>query len=88
MKVYDFLKPSVAKVVITLLIPIPVDILLTSSTEYILDFYWYLFTPIIGAYIEGQIKNQFNPYILLWIPLYLTACLIDTLYRKAIKGKA
>ena len=83
----EFLKPTLAKMLITLLIPIPVDIMVTSSTANILDFYWYLFTPIITAYIDEKTYNQFNQYILLWIPFYLTACLIDTLYRKVIEKK-
>ena len=80
----EFLKPTAPKVIITLLIPILVDVIMTSSTAFILDFYWYLLTPIITAYIDGQMRNQLNSYILLWIPFYLTACLIDTLYKKVI----
>jgi len=85
LKIKELLTPTFAKVLITILIPIPVDIIMTSSTAFILDFYWYLLTPLITAYLDGQNRLQLNPYIILWIPFYLTACLIDTLYRKVIE---
>jgi hypothetical protein len=82
LKAKEFLKPTLAKLLITFLIPIPVDIIITHSTAYILDFYWYLLTPIITAYTVEKTYNKFNQFILLWIPFYLVACIIDTLYRR------
>ena len=82
LKAKEFLKPTLAKLLITILIPIPVDIIITHSTAYILDFYWYLLTPIITTYTIEKTYYKFNQFILLWIPFYISACIIDTLYRK------
>jgi len=82
LNVKEFLKPTLLKMLITLLIPIPVDIIMTFSFNYILDFYWYLLTPIIGVYTDAMYR-EFNPFILLWIPFYLLACLIEAGYKHA-----
>jgi len=83
LNIKEFLKPTWVKIFLTLLIPIPVDIIMTLSTEHILDFYWYLQTPIIEVYTPEKTYSQFNPFMLLWIPFYLSACLIDASYRRA-----
>ena len=85
MNIKEFLKPTLAKAAVTLLIPIPVYILLTLNLEGILDFYWYLFTPTIKFYADVMYQ-QFNPFILLWIPFYLAACLIEAGYRRGSKA--
>jgi len=81
LNIKEFLKPSAIKLIITLLIPIPVYVLLTFSVEGILDFYWYLFTPTIKTYADVMYQ-EFNPFILLWIPFYIAACLMEAGYRR------
>ena len=84
MNIKEFLIPSVIKLIVTLFIPIPVYILMTFSIEGILDFYWYLFTPTIKYYADVMYR-EFNPFILLWIPFYLAACLMEAGYRRGSK---
>lgn len=39
----------------------------------------------VYTYNQGYsdvIYNEFNPFILLWIPFYIAACLIEAGYRK------
>jgi len=81
LNIKEFLRPSAIKLIVTLLIPIPVYILLTFSVEGILDFYWYLFTPTIKTYADVMYQ-EFNPFILLWIPFYIAACLMEAGYRR------
>ena len=81
MNIKEFLRPTSIKLLITLLIPIPVYILMTLSVENILDFYLYLFTPTFKVYADVMYR-EFNPFILLWIPFYLAACMIEVGYRR------
>ncbi len=69
-----FLRPDAVKVVFTLLLPAAVALLVTQRTESVLDFYWYLLTPMIPYYDGTRITQVFNTYVLLWIPFYLAAC--------------
>ena len=75
MDIREFLKPTVLKLLITFVIPVPVYFAFTLSIENVLDFYWYLLTPWITVYTD-VLYHKFNPFILLWIPFYLSACLI------------
>ena len=81
MNIKEFLRPTALKLIVTLLIPIPVYVLMTFSIENVLDFYGYLLTPTIKYYADIMYQ-EFNPFILLWIPFYLAACLIEAGYRR------
>ncbi len=72
----SFLMPDAVKIVVSLLLPAVVALLVTRRTESVLDFYWYLLTPMIPYYNGDKITRIFNQYILLWIPFYLAACFI------------
>ncbi len=76
------LRPSLPKIVVTLLLPAVVALLVTRSQDSVLDFYWYLLTPIMPFYDGTRITYVFNGYILLWVPFYLAACLIVLLFRR------
>lgn len=84
MNIKEFLKPTVSKIIITLLTPIPVYFLMTGTIATVLDFYWYLFAPTIKVYADIMYP-EFNPWILAWIPFYLIACLIETGYRSGFE---
>jgi len=77
-----FLVPEASKVVVTLLLPAVVALLVTRRPESVLDFYWYLLTPMIPYYDGTKITHVFNGYVLLWAPFYLAACLIVPLFRR------
>lgn len=85
MNIKEFLKPTIIKIIITLLVPVPVYLLLTGTISTVLDFYWYLFTPTIITYADVMYR-EFNPFILLWLPFYLAACLIEAGYRRGAGG--
>ena len=70
----SFLMTDAVKVVVTLLLPVAVALLVTRRPESVLDFYWYLLTPMMPYYDGTKITRVFNRYILLWIPFYLAAC--------------
>ena len=80
----EFIKPSILKIVITLLIPVPIYFIVTGTISTVLDFYWYLFTPTIKVYAD-VLYREFNQFILLWVPFYLAACLIEAGYRRGAK---
>ncbi len=86
MNIKEFLKPTWLKIILTLIIPVPVYILMTFSIEGVLDFYWYLFTPTIKFYADVMYR-EFNSFILLWVPFYLAACMIEAGYRRGIIKK-
>ncbi len=77
-----FLRPDAVKVVVTLLIPTVVSLLVTQRPESVLDFYWYLLTPMMPFYDGTRITYVFNGYVLLWVPFYMAACLIVLLFRR------
>ena len=81
MNIKEFLKPTLDKLLITILMPVPVYFVATFSVENVLDFYWYLLTPTIKVYADVM-YNEFNPFILLWIPFYLAACMIHEGYKR------
>ena len=81
MDVKSFLRPTFQKIVITLLIPIPVDILVTLRVDLVLDFYYYLFTPFIKVYADVMYTES-NYFLLLWIPFYIIACIIVGLVKR------
>ena len=70
----NFIKPSVLKLVITLLLPVVLAAVLTRRTDTILDFYGYLLTPRLALWTGEGIVYVFNSFVLLWIPFYLAAC--------------
>lgn len=74
-----FFRPDAAKVVLTLLLPAVIALLVTLRTVSILDFYWYLLTPMVPYYDGTRITMVFNTYVLLWIPFYLAACVAVTI---------
>ena len=69
-----FLRPNALKVVVALLLPALVALLVTRSPDGVLDFYWYLLTPMMPYYDGTTITRVFNRYVLLWVPFYLAAC--------------
>jgi hypothetical protein len=73
----ELLRPSLLKVVLTLVIPAVVSLLVTRRTESILDFYWYLLTPIVNHFDGANFTKVFNAYVLLWLPFYLAACAVS-----------
>jgi len=73
----ELLRPSPLKVVLTLVIPAVVSLLVTRRTESVLDFYWYLLTPIVTHFDGVRMTKVFNAYVLLWLPFYLAACAIS-----------
>ncbi|MCW4036585.1 MAG: hypothetical protein NWE75_05265, partial [Candidatus Bathyarchaeota archaeon] len=77
-----FLRPDAVKVVITIILPAVVALLVTRSPDSVLDFYWYLLTPMMPYYDGTRITRIFNRYILLWIPFYLAACAMALLLRR------
>jgi len=77
-----FLRPDAVKVVITIILPAVVALLVTRSPDSVLDFYWYLLTPMMPYYDGTRITRVFNRYILLWIPFYLAACAMALLLRR------
>jgi hypothetical protein len=76
-----FLMPDAVKVFFTLLLPAAIALLVTRRTESVLDFYWYLLTPMVPYYDGTKITRVFNTYVLLWIPFYLAACAAVTAIR-------
>ncbi len=77
-----FLKPDAVKVVVTLLLPTVVALIVTRNPDSVLDFYWYLLTPMMPYYDGTRIIRVFNRYVLLWIPFYLAACVTVMLLRR------
>jgi predicted Na+-dependent transporter len=70
----ELLKPNIAKIVITLIVPAIVGLLVTHRIENTVDFYGYLLTPRLALWTGESIVYVFNRYVLLWIPFYLAAC--------------
>jgi hypothetical protein len=71
-----FLRPNALKVVVAILLPALVALLVTRSPDSVLDFYWYLLTPMMPYYDGTTITRVFNRYVLLWVPFYLAACIV------------
>ena len=71
-----FLRPNALKMVVTLLLPTLVALIVTRSPDGVLDFYWYLLTPMMPYYDGTTITRVFNRYVLLWVPFYLAACIV------------
>ena len=69
-----FLKPSLPKLALVLIIPAVVALLMTGKPESILDFYDYLLKPRMGIWTGTEIEFVFNRFTLLWILFYLAAC--------------
>ena len=81
MDVRGFLKPTVTKIILTLLIPIPVYGIFTFRLDAVLDFYYYLLTPYIQTYADVM-YTKFNYFVLLWVPFYLGSCLLVDLVNR------
>lgn len=77
-----FLMPDAVKVVVTLFLPAVVALLVTQRLESVLDFYWYLLTPMMPYYDGTKITRIFNWYVMLWVPFYLAACTFAYLVRR------
>lgn len=82
-----FFKPDAVKLVVTLLLPVAVALLVTQRPESVLDFYWYLLTPMMPYYDGTKITQVFNGYVLLWVPFYLAACTFSYLVRRKGGGE-
>lgn len=80
MNIVEFLKPSLIKIGVVLVIPLVVGLLVTQRIENTIDFYGYLLTPMMPFYNGNSITYIFNKYFLLWIPFYLIACAMVMLF--------
>jgi hypothetical protein len=73
-----FLKPSILKIGLTLLVPAITYLIVTSRLDTVMEFYGNLLAPRIAFYdvsLKG-VRYLFNGYLLLWIPFYLSACAV------------
>ena len=70
----ELLKPNIAKIVITLIVPAIIGLLVIHRIENTVDFYGYLLTPRLALWTGEGIIYIFNRFVLLWIPFYLAAC--------------
>ena len=77
-----FFKPSALKLAIALLIPAVVAAVVTRRGESVVDFYGYLLTPRLALWTDSGIVYVLNRWLLLWIPFYLAACVMDLLIRR------
>ena len=76
MDIKELLTPNIRKLGITAIIPAVLGLVLTFSITGIFAAYGLLLTP--GYTIYADIAYyEWNLYILAWIPIYLTACLIE-----------
>ncbi|MCW4049880.1 MAG: hypothetical protein NWE89_09110 [Candidatus Bathyarchaeota archaeon] len=60
MDLKEFLRPTPLKLIVTVLLPAVIAYIVTLQTESILNFYWYLLTPIIKVWAD-EMFNEFNP---------------------------
>jgi len=81
MTVSGFLRPTLSKIGLTLVMPAVVRFLVVRSLEGALDIYFYLLTPRMGLWTGEGIVYVFNRWTLLWIPFYIAACVIELLIR-------
>ena len=80
----EFLRPTFGKVLVTLLVPAAVYLMLTFTVDGVVDFYWYLLSPFYKVYAD-EMYREFNYFILLWVPFYISACLMEYGYRRGMK---
>lgn len=78
----ELLKPDLMKIVVSLLMPVPIALLATRRLENVVDFYWYLLTPMMPYWDGGGVTYIFNRYVILWIPIYLAACVVALFARR------
>jgi hypothetical protein len=78
-----FLRPSLLKLVVTLIIPSVVAVVVTRRSDTVLDFYGYLLTPRLALWTGEGIVYVFNRYVLLWIPFYLFACTVSIVISRS-----
>ena len=81
MGVAEFLKPSIVKLLVTLVMPVPVAYLATFNVDSVLDFYWYLLTPTVKVWADVM-YTEFNFWVLAWVPMYLASCLLVYLVER------
>lgn len=81
MGVAEFLKPSIVKLLVTLAMPVPVAYLVTFNVDSVLDFYGYLLTPTVKVWADVM-YTEFNVWVLAWVPMYLTSCLLVHLVER------
>jgi len=79
--VAEFLKPSIVKLLVTLVMPVPVAYLATFNVDSVLDFYWYLLTPTVKVWADVM-YTEFNFWVLAWVPMYLVSCLLVYLVER------
>ena len=82
MNIVEFLKLSLTKIGVSLVIPVVVGLLVTQRIENTIDFYGYLLSPIMPFYNGNSVTYIFNKYFLFWIPFYLIACAMVILVNK------
>ena len=80
-----FLAPTISKIVIMLGIPFIVGILVTGRLGNTIDFYGYLFAPMMMVYENEAMYRRVNPFFFWWIPFYLIACGLDHLLSKYVR---
>jgi hypothetical protein len=78
----ELLKPDLMKIVVSLLMPVPIALMATRRLENVVDFYWYLLTPMMPYWDGGDVTYIFNRYVILWIPIYLAACVVTQFARR------
>jgi hypothetical protein len=77
----EFLKPSIVKVLITLIMPAPIAYLVTFNVESILSFYGWLLTPMYKVWADVM-YTEFNVWVLAWVPMYLVSCTLVYLVKR------
>jgi len=77
----EFLKPSITKVLITLIMPALIAYLITFNVESILSFYGWLLTPAYKVWADIM-YTEFNVWVLAWIPMYLVSCTLVHLVKR------
>ena len=79
----EFLKPTITKLVITLLLPAVIGIIITLSISGAFAVYGLLLTPGYTIYVDSA-YYEWNYYILGWILIYLSACALEPIIEKRL----
>lgn len=79
----EFLKPTITKLVITLILPAVIGLILTLNISGAFAVYGLLLTPGYTLYADIA-YYELNYYILGWIPIYLSACALDPIIEKRL----
>jgi hypothetical protein len=81
MNIKELLTPTPRKLVITAILPAIIGLITTLSITGIFTVYGLLLTPGYTLYADIAYYYR-NYYILAWIPLYLTAGLVENYLGK------